>query len=70
MVHLIYKPTHLQYFDIDFYIKFRNVLISWQPIDNILLFVDENEITTFPMTGYRFDKYYRKTLIELFGEQK
>lgn len=60
----------LIYLNVDFYKDVKSIMLTRSSVGNILLFVDENEITTFPMTGYRFDKYYRKTLIDLFGEQK
>lgn len=64
----LYKPNKIWYVDVEHYESFREVaFVAFYGKDKFLALIEDNEPTKFFTTGYKFNKYFRKVLIEKFG---
>lgn len=73
MVHLkLYKSRKIWYIDFDYYKDFEqfSLINNSTNLKDVLGEIEGNEPTKFIMTGYKFNKYFRKFLLEKFGEIK
>ena len=67
---ILYQPRKIWYVDSDHYKNFKEVLLVhfYNTDDFIMVEIEDNEPTTFFLTGNKFNKYFRKILLEKFGE--
>lgn len=73
MVHLkFYKPRKIWYVEFNYYKEFEQFsLINYSAnLKDVMGEIEDNEPTKSVMTGYKFNKYFRKFLLEKFGEIK
>lgn len=70
MAHLkLYQPRKILYVDAEYYESFQEVaFVSFYDNDKFIVTIEDNEPTKFFMTRYKFNKYFRKVLLEKFGE--
>lgn len=65
----LYQPRKILYVDAEYYESFQEVaFVKFYHDENFLALIEDNEPTKFFMTGYKFNKYFRKVLLEKFGE--
>ena len=66
---ILYQPRKIWYVDSDHYKIFKEVELTYfYNTDDFIVVIEDNEPTKFLMTGYKFNKYFRKILLEKFGE--